>query len=447
MRRPPNAAFVAADQDFGGALEITKTDAVQRVRWMGETPILPGCYLRITARVKALSGALPTVRVAGWAGGAGGVAVTGLTAVGPAVTLTAYGRVVEVSAIVGTGRRTGVDMVWGGGAVYGHFGIDITGPNGGVVRVDDIVIEDVTGAFLRTMMDWVDVRDYGALGDGVADDRAAFAAADAAAAGRQVYVPAGTYRIGSNLTIENEVRFEGRVTMAAATRLILRRNFDLNGYIDAFGSELEAFRRGFQALLHFSDHESFDLCGRRIEIEAPIDMRAAAAPRPLRGAAGGAERADQLHGRRGLDDGAGDERGGLRGGEPAHADRRGERGERGGGLAGHRHGRGAGGLRDREERGRGDDHAVPAALGRAREPDLHLPAVPLRARLLGVRAAVADRARRPRHPVQRARERRSSCRPRGRSTRSATAGSRGRATGGSPRTGRGARTCRWTAAR
>ncbi len=273
----PNAAFVAADQDFGGALEITKTDAVQRVRWMGETPILPGCYLRITARVKALSGALPTVRVAGWAGGAGGVAVTGLTAVGPAVTLTAYGRVVEVSAIVGTGQRTGVDMVWGGGAVYGHFGIDITGPNGGVVRVDDIVIEDVTGAFLRTMMDWVDVRDYGAVGNGVADDRAAFAAADAAAAGRQVYVPAGTYRIGSNLTLENEARFKGTVTMAAATRLILRRNFDLAGYIDAFGSEVEAFRRGVQALLHFSDHESFDLCGRRIEIDAPIDMRAAVA--------------------------------------------------------------------------------------------------------------------------------------------------------------------------
>jgi hypothetical protein len=274
----PGSAFVAADQDFGGALEITKTDAVQRLRWMGETPILPGCYLRITARVKALSGALPTVRVAGWAGGAGGVAVNGLTSVGPAVTLTSYGRVVEVTAIVGTGRRTGVDMVWGGGALYGHFGIDITGPNGGVVRVDDIVIEDITGAFLRTMMDWVDVRDYGALGDGVADDRAAFAAADAAAAGRQVYVPAGTYRIGSNLTIENEVRFEGTVTMAAATRLILRRNFDLAGYIDAFGNEVEALRRGFQALLHFSDHESFDLCGRRIEIEAPLDMRAAAAP-------------------------------------------------------------------------------------------------------------------------------------------------------------------------
>jgi hypothetical protein len=273
----PGAAFVAADQDFGGALEITKTDAVQRLRWTGETPILPGCYLRISTRVKALSGALPSVRIAGWAGGPGGAAVTGLPAAGPSVALAAYGEVVEVSAIVGTGLRTGVDMVWGGGAVYGHFGLDITGPNGGVVRVDDIVIEDITGAFLRSMMDWVDVRDFGAVGDGVTDDRAAFAAADAAAAGRQVCVPAGTYRIASNLTLENEARFEGTVTMPATARLILRRNFDLNGYIDAFGSEVEAFRRAFQALLHFSDHESLDLCGRRIEIDAPLDMAAAVA--------------------------------------------------------------------------------------------------------------------------------------------------------------------------
>jgi hypothetical protein len=289
----PDASFVAADQDFGGALEIVKSEAVQRLRHMGETPILPGCYLRVTARVKALSGALPSVRVAGWAGGAGGAAVTGLPAAGPSVALTAYGEVVEVSAIVGTGLRTGVDMVWGGGALYGHFGLDLTGPSGGVVRIDDIAIEDVTSAFLRKMMDWVDVRDFGAVGDGVTDDRAAFAAADAAAAGRQVFVPAGSYRIGSNLTIENEARFEGTVTMPGAARLILRRNFHLNGYIDAFGNEVEAFRRAFQALLHFSDHESLDLCGRRIEIDGPIDMRGRGRDaRHLRGAPRDPERAD-----------------------------------------------------------------------------------------------------------------------------------------------------------
>ncbi|MDZ4134310.1 MAG: hypothetical protein U1D06_01785, partial [Paracoccaceae bacterium] len=35
----PNAAFVPADQDFGGALELQKTDATQRLRYMGQTPI------------------------------------------------------------------------------------------------------------------------------------------------------------------------------------------------------------------------------------------------------------------------------------------------------------------------------------------------------------------------------------------------------------------------
>ena len=48
----PNASVVPADQDFGGCLELVKTDAVQRLRFMGETPLLPGCYLRITARDK-----------------------------------------------------------------------------------------------------------------------------------------------------------------------------------------------------------------------------------------------------------------------------------------------------------------------------------------------------------------------------------------------------------
>ncbi len=67
-----NAAFVPADQDFGGCLELTKTQATQRVRHMGQTPLVPGMYLRVTARVKAISGNLPSVRIAAWAGNASG---------------------------------------------------------------------------------------------------------------------------------------------------------------------------------------------------------------------------------------------------------------------------------------------------------------------------------------------------------------------------------------
>ena len=191
-----------ADQDFGGCLELVKTDATQKLRYMGETPMLPGCYLRVTARVKAISGNLPSVRIAAWAGKAGGSNAAGVPQTGPSVALTSYGEVVEVSAIIGSGNRDGVDMVWGTEPIYGHFGLDLTGPNGGIVRVDDIVIEDITRVFLRDMMDWVDVRDYGAIGDGVTDDTAAFSAADAAANGRTVLVSDGVYRLADSFTFD-----------------------------------------------------------------------------------------------------------------------------------------------------------------------------------------------------------------------------------------------------
>ncbi len=270
------AAVVPGDLDFGSCLELLKTDSLQRIRYMGETPILPGCYLRVTARVKAISGALPSVRVAGRAGQSGGSAVGGLTAFGASVSLTSYGEVVEVSAIVGSGPRTGVDMVWGDPVIYGHFGLDLTGATGGVVRVDDLVIEDVTSVFHRTMMDWVDVRDFGAVGDGVTDCTEAFIAANAVAAGRGILVPEGVYTLTDNVTFEYPARFSGHVTMPADKHLILRRNFDLPTYAAAFGDEELAFRKAFQALLVFSDHESLDLGGRRVEITGPIDMAAAA---------------------------------------------------------------------------------------------------------------------------------------------------------------------------
>ena len=271
----PNAALVAADQDFGGCLEIAKTNATQQLRYMGQTVILPGCYLRISARVKAISGNMPSVRIAAWAGDGANAHVAGLVEVGSSVTLTSYGDVVEVSAIVGTGSRPGVDMAWGMVPTYGHFGLDLTGPVGGVVRIDDIVIEDITSAFHRDLMDWVDVRDYGAIGDGTTDDADAFEAADVAAAGREVLVPAGNYVLGRHVSMLNPVRFEGQVDMPDDQRLVLRGNFDLSSYVDAFGDEVLGFKKAYQALLNFTDHESLDMCGRRIEVDGPIDMFAA----------------------------------------------------------------------------------------------------------------------------------------------------------------------------
>jgi len=268
-----NVALVASDPDFGGCLELQKLETVQRLRWMGETPILPGCYLRVTVRIKAISGNLPFVRIAGWAGGPGGNHVPGVPQAGTQVALTSYGEVVTVSAIIGTGNRGGVDLPWGMQPIYGHFGIDLTGQTGGVVRIDDVEIEDVTGVFHRDLMDWVDVRDYGAVGDGVTDDHTAFVAADAAAAGRQILVPAGQYAIGSDLTLNAPVRFEGVLVMEAATRLQLTRSYDFPSYAAAFGSEDLGFRKALQALFGFTDHVTLDLKGRRVRLASPVDVR------------------------------------------------------------------------------------------------------------------------------------------------------------------------------
>jgi len=270
-----NAAFVPADQDFGGCLELQKTSSTTQVRYMGETPLLPGCYLRVTARIKAISGSLPSVRIAGYAARGDGSEVGGLTTSGTSQALTAYGSVVEVSAIVGAGNRGGVDLVWGSEPVYGHFGIDLTGPNGGIVRIDDIVIEDITSVFLRDIVSLVDVRDFGAIGDGLTDDSDAFDAANAAANGRTILVPAGTFRLEKDVAFDNLAKFEGQVSMPVDKMLLLRKSYDLPTYIEAFGDEGEAFRKAFQALLNSSDHDSLDLGGRRVQVDGPIDMQAA----------------------------------------------------------------------------------------------------------------------------------------------------------------------------
>ncbi|PWE28516.1 hypothetical protein C4N9_11020 [Pararhodobacter marinus] len=268
-----NAAFVPSDPDFEGCLELLKTDGTQKLRWMGQMPVLNGLYLRVTARVKAMSGALPNVRIAGFAANANNSAFGGVVLNGPATALTTYGEIVEVSAIIATAARTGVDMAWPG-VHHGFVGLDLTGPNGGIVRVDDITIEDVTGFWLRDMMDWVDVRDYGAVGDGTTDDHAAFIAARNAAvnSGRTLLVSEGTFHIGDTLTLECPVRFQGTLSMPAAARLQMTKNFDFPSYAAAFGSEGLGLRKGLQALFWYTDHDTFDLKGRRILLDAPIDL-------------------------------------------------------------------------------------------------------------------------------------------------------------------------------
>ncbi|MEO0938327.1 MAG: glycosyl hydrolase family 28-related protein [Pseudomonadota bacterium] len=270
----PNAAFVPADQDFGGCLELQKSSSTTRLRYMGQTPMTPGCYLRVSVRIKAISGNLPNVRIAGYAARSSGANDPLADTEADSVTLTTYGEVVEVSAIVGSGNRGGVDMVWGQRPVYGHFGFDLTGPNGGVVRVDDIEIEDITGAFLGDLISTVDVRDFGAIGDGTTDDTEAFENANTAAAGRTVLIPEGFFRLTDTVTFDHPVKFEGTVSMPDDKVLLLRRNFDLPTYIEAFENEELAFKKAFQALLNNVDHESLDMGGRSVGVTEPIDMQA-----------------------------------------------------------------------------------------------------------------------------------------------------------------------------
>jgi hypothetical protein len=270
------AAFVPSDPDFASALEIQKTTSVVRLRWMGAVPIQAGTYLRVRARIKGIAGALPTVRIGAWAGTSAGVEATGLVTTGPEVTLTAYGQIVEVTAIIGNGARPSVNMAWPLSVQIAHLGIDLTGPTGGVVRLDDLMIEDVTPLYATEQIGVVDVRDYGALGNGVTDDQAAFLAAMAASGGRPILVPSGVYRIASDLSVTVPVIFRGTLSMPDTAILILQRNFDQPSYAVAFGSGEAGFRKGLQALFHTNEHMTFDLKGRRVVLTAPVDVRALA---------------------------------------------------------------------------------------------------------------------------------------------------------------------------
>ena len=171
-------------------------------------------------------------------------------------------------------RASDQRWIWSGGQQHfiGHFGLDLKGKNGGLVRIDDLVIEDVTELYFQDLLKHVDVRDYGALGDGTTDDRLAFVAADKAAAGREILVPSGSYFIGSSLTLHAPVSFEGTLSMAEKSVLSLTKQFDLPTYIRAFGEEELGFVKAFQSLLSDSDHESLDMAGRKVTINGPLDM-------------------------------------------------------------------------------------------------------------------------------------------------------------------------------
>lgn len=137
-------AWIVEDEDFGACLEIRKTDTIQRLRYMGEMPFRPGSYIEVSARLKALNGPRGLVRIAALPGGRQGKPVDGLGTTGNVVGLDIFGRGYEASAVFGPVLRPGVDVVWNDKVLYAHVGLDIIGPNGGVVRVENLQVRDVT---------------------------------------------------------------------------------------------------------------------------------------------------------------------------------------------------------------------------------------------------------------------------------------------------------------
>ncbi|MGZ2256157.1 right-handed parallel beta-helix repeat-containing protein [Roseobacter sp. A03A-229] len=277
----PEVRLVEDDPDLGPCLELEKTESLHAIRYRGETPLLPGCYLRVTVRLKVLDGALPSARIAGFAGGPGGVPVADAQTAGPTVRLPEIGSVAEVSAIVGPGARLGVDMVWGPDALYGHFGLDVTGPGASVLRIGPIVIEDVTAVFLTQQIAQVDVRDFGAAGDGKTDDSDAFEAADAAACGGSLLVPQGRFFLGRDVTLSAQVRFQGHVVMPEEAVLLLREQFDLPSYYAAFADMPLALGKALQALLLPHAPNRLDMRGRAVALSEPLRVPAPRRTSPM----------------------------------------------------------------------------------------------------------------------------------------------------------------------
>ena len=133
-------------------------------------------------------------------------------------------RGVDYSGTTGT-TLTGIPALTAGDIVEVHSSSSYTVgtvPDGSITnaKVDGgagiqstklAFIQSGSGATTRTvaakLADVVSVKDFGAVGDGVADDKNAFTLASSASA--SVLVPPGTYRIGSNLAIPSALTIAG----------------------------------------------------------------------------------------------------------------------------------------------------------------------------------------------------------------------------------------------
>ncbi len=98
------------------------------------------------------------------------------------------------------------------GGLISHDGVTAGGyPGGGYLYAPGATVRNVKGKLQET----VSVKDFGAVGDGVANDYAAFAAAVSAAGGKTLLIPAGQYLINTDagsITLE-EVCLQGEFVL------------------------------------------------------------------------------------------------------------------------------------------------------------------------------------------------------------------------------------------
>lgn len=269
------SGFVPADQDFGGCLEIYTESSVQRLRYKGQTPFAPETYLKVVARVKLISGPKPSVRIAAYPRTSFGGEALGEPQAATQTYIPDYGTVYEISTIIGPSPRADVGIVWSSQVDKAHVGLDIVGATGTVIRVDDIEITNVANDLVDQKLARLDVRDYGAVGDGSTDNYNAFRAASQAASGRTLYVPQGTFYIARSVSIDAPIVFEGKIEMPSAAYLALTESYDLPSYVSAFKDEELGFEKALQALFATSSHAVLDMRGRRVTIRRPIDVAAA----------------------------------------------------------------------------------------------------------------------------------------------------------------------------
>jgi hypothetical protein len=142
-----HARIAVGDAVFGACLEMRKIDGVQRLRYMAELPIRHGCFVEVSARVRALRGPLPGVRIAAWPGGLHGRRVEDLVEAAPILLMQKHEAIYTVRAVIGPRPKPGVDLVWDGRVLYAHVGLDLVGPVGGVIRIERLCVHDVTASF------------------------------------------------------------------------------------------------------------------------------------------------------------------------------------------------------------------------------------------------------------------------------------------------------------